>query len=240
MRQIFMSERLRYTPVEASRDGAIPVSGEAMDFYLADIRHFPLTTPEEQVKLLQRAQAGDSAANETLVGSNAGLPIHIAKDFRGRGVAFPDLVQEGNMALLRATKLFDTERGEAKFSTYAATAIRRRLRNVVRKEHGLEESIDDTDKGLRRRLSSTAFPNPEAEALRADLRRRIVELIRSLPPREAEIIELKYGLNGYDEHTFEEIGQKLDVSRQRVHQIISEALAKLRSPERAETVRDYV
>ncbi|HIC87893.1 MAG TPA: RNA polymerase sigma factor RpoD, partial [Anaerolineae bacterium] len=253
--------------------------------------------PERQAQLLREIADGD-AAQEHLIKANARLVVSIAKRYIGRGIPFLDLVQEGNLGLIRAVNKFDYRLGY-KFSTYATWWIRqavtraiadqgrvirvpvhmhdqinrligasRSLAQSLGREPTLEELADEL--GVTRhkveqimRASqhplSLEMPIGEEEdsflgdfvedkeatplndaATRQSLREAIDDVIESLTPREARILQLRFGLLDGSSYTLEEIGRKFGVTRERIRQIEARALWRLRHPSRSRRLRDYL
>ena len=229
------------------------------------------------------------ALKNRFIDHNLKLVVAVARDFQGLGLALQDLIQEGNIGLVRAVEKFDPTRG-FKFSTYAIWWIRqaliraiqnhartirvpshlhealrrfRRDRDRIEHELGREpsaaeaaaaaglslERAQELDSLVREPLSlETPIPGTDSKRLGdavrdPDAEQRLEELdgarleratthaIARLPDRERDILRWRFGLEGERQHTLEEIGRKLDLSRERVRQLEGRALAQLRSPE---------
>lgn len=216
---------------------------------------------------------------------NLKLVVAIAKDYRNLGLSFPDLIQEGNLGLIRAVEKFDHKRG-FKFSTYAVWWIRQALVRAIqnhsrtirlpshvhdrlqrsqrvrselasqlgrdptaaelapalgtdvdtiealdrlsREAISLESSVSGTEKNLQEFVPDTNAVAPDTDIDGDRMRSGIGVLINHLSPREQLILRLRYGLSGEDEHTLEQIGQILGLSRERVRQLEARSLKKLR------------
>lgn len=254
--------------------------------------------PEDLREELQRLAEDGWAAREHLVLANSRLVISVAKKYIGRGVPFLDLIQEGNIGLIRATKKFDYKRGH-KFSTYATWWIRQavtraiadqgrtirlpvhmgdqinkmlRLSHRLTQELGRSPSVDELADVLditpdkveqmmevsRRPLSlerpideeEDSFlgdfvpdedaPAPPEVATEHILRQHMGEILEGLPPREARILQLRYGLGDGESYTLEEVGRKMGVTRERVRQIEAQALRRLRHPSVRHRLADYL
>lgn len=203
-----------------------------------DISKYPLLTKEEEIELAKKIAAGDKSAKEKFFNSNRRLVADIAKKYLGNGVEFPDLVQEGNIGLLRAIEKFDYKKGN-KFSTYATYWIKNRISEKVRKERNRIEvtSLDALvydDDGISQmdKISNNGFTYYDEvaeEVERSETKRRVKELLTILNEREQYVIKHKYGVCDECELTLKQIGINLDITPQRVHQIEKGALKKLRN-----------
>jgi RNA polymerase primary sigma factor len=301
-------------------------SDDVVGLYLKEAGRVPLLTAEEEVALAKRmekaakAQAiledrGDSMplddvytlkdiisdgelAQEHLVRANARLVISVAKRYIGRGVPFLDLIQEGNIGLIRATNKFEYQRGH-KFSTYATWWIRqavsravadqgrtirvpvhmgdqlnrmRRVQLQLTQELGREPTLDELAVGMettpdkvenlleiaRRPVSletpidedgDSTFgdfvedvnsPAPAEEVATNMLHEHLKKALDRLPPREAQILRLRYGLEDGKIYTLEEVGQAIGVTRERVRQLEAQALNRLRQSSAHIILRDYL
>jgi RNA polymerase primary sigma factor len=237
-------------------------------------------------------------AVETLITANSRLVISIAKKYVGRGVAFLDLIQEGNIGLMRAAKKFEYRRG-FKFSTYATWWIRQavtraiadqgrtiripvhmsdQLTKMFRAQHELtqdlgrdpeiEEIADalqvsqdrvqymlrvaqyplsielpttfDDDTVLGDFIEDVESPNPDESATHSMLRQQLEQAFEELPPREVRILKLRFGLSDGKKYTLRETGEKMGVTRERIRQIESKALQRLRHPRILRKFRGYL
>ncbi len=254
---------------------------DSISLYLKEIGRVPLLTAEEEVDLAKRMERGrDSrrklsdgledweererllwfvrdgqAAQEHLIKANSRLVVSVAKKYVGRGVPFLDLIQEGNIGLIRAVKKFDYRRGY-KFSTYATWWIRQAVTRAIadqgrtiRVPVHMYEQINRLTR-TSRQLVQELGRDPTTEEEDADapgdaagqqlLREVIDEIFQSLTPREVRILQLRFGLvDGYC-YTLEEVGKKFGVTRERIRQIEAQALARLRHPSRSRKLRDYL
>jgi RNA polymerase primary sigma factor len=299
---------------------------DVVGLYLKEAGRVPLLTADQEVELAMRMEAGlhsqiqlekygddlpmddlytlretiadGEAAQEHLIRANARLVISVAKKYIGRGVPFLDLIQEGNIGLIRATNKFEYRRGH-KFSTYATWWIRqavsravadqgrtirvpvhmgdqlnrmRRVQLQLTQELGREPSIDELALGMettpdkiedlmeisRRPVSletpideegDSTFgdfvedvnsPAPAEEVATHLLHEQLGEALNRLPPREAQILRLRYGLEDGRVYTLEEVGQTIGVTRERVRQLEAQALNRLRQSSAHVILRDYL
>jgi RNA polymerase primary sigma factor len=263
--------------------------------YLGRVRGGRLLDAGEEKALARRVRGGDMRARQKLIESNLRLVISIAKKYRGRGVPFEDLIQEGNAGLIRAVEKFDPEMGN-RFSTYATWWIRqavtravadhartvrlpahvvdalyrlRRAENALSIELGRDATEEELVERLgvkpeeARRLREVSQPISSINAkinadegsefgeLLPDERSgddyarvevgqwelALVEAVRSLPEREARIIEMRHGLDGNETLTLREVSEELGISQERARQVEIKALRTIRTGRYASTLR---
>ena len=301
-------------------------SDDVVGLYLKEAGRVPLLTASEEVSLAKRMEAAEKAklqleeegdslpmddvytlrdiiydgevAQTHLIRANARLVISVAKKYIGRGVPFLDLIQEGNIGLIRATNKFEYRRGH-KFSTYATWWIRqavsravadqgrtirvpvhmgdqlnrmRRVQMRLTQELGRDPSMDELAVGMettpdkvenlleiaRRPVSletpideegDSTFgdfvedvnsPAPAEEVATNLLHEQLKGALDRLPPREAQILRLRYGLEDGRVYTLEEVGQAIGVTRERVRQLEAQALNRLRQSSANVILRDYL
>jgi RNA polymerase primary sigma factor len=271
--------------------------GNTLQLYLREIGQVKLLTPAEEILLAKRIKKGDEAAREHMIKANLRLVVKIARDYEGQGLPLLDLINEGNIGLMKGVERFDPTKG-AKLSTYASwwikQAIKRalsnqsktirlpdhvvdKLANIRRAEVKLHEILDrePTDEELAdflhmdvRRVKvyrqaskapvsldaplsdddsdqvSEIVADPNAAAPFERLVKEtdtalLKEVLSGLTDREKAILAMRFGLNDGVEKTLEEIGKVFGVTRERIRQIESEALKKLRlRMEQRDTMRN--
>ncbi len=268
---------------------------DSIKMYLKEIGKIPLLTPSQERELARRAQMGDKKAREKLITANLRLVVSIAKRYIGRGLPFLDLIQEGNIGLLKAVEKFDWRKGY-KFSTYATWWIRQaitraiadqartiripvhmvetinKLNRLIREyyqEHGeqpsteelakmmgkpvekIEEILEaaketisleapigeDEDSTIGDFVADDSIPSTKKEAMRMLIREEVEKVLRTLNPREAMVLKMRYGLLDGKAKTLEEVGQYFNVTRERIRQIEVKALRKLRHPSRSKYLK---
>ncbi len=266
-------------------DGVGP-QADATQLYLREIGFSSLLTAEQEVYYARRALKGDAAARGRMIESNLRLVVKIARRYMNRGLALLDLIEEGNLGLIRAVEKFDPERG-FRFSTYATWWIRQTIErgimnqtrtirlpvhilkeiNIylraarylaqkldheptteevallldkpiedVRAMMGLSErvaSVDapldiDPDRSLLDAIADERTPDPEKILQDEDLHGQIAAWLSELNEKQREVVERRFGLNGRDISTLEQVGADIGVTRERVRQIQVEALRRLR------------
>ncbi|PLV55683.1 RNA polymerase sigma factor RpoD [Thermotoga sp. SG1] len=271
---------------------------DSIKMYLKEIGKIPLLTPAQERELARRAQMGDKKAKEKLITSNLRLVVSIAKRYMGRGLSFQDLIQEGNIGLLKAVEKFDWRKGY-KFSTYATWWIRQaitraiadqartiripvhmvetinklnRLRREYYQKYGEEPSVDelakmmgkppekikeileaaketislespigeDEDSSIEDFVADESVPSPKKEAMRMLMREELEKVLKTLSPREAMVLRMRYGLLDGKPKTLEEVGQYFNVTRERIRQIEVKALRKLRHPSRSKYLKSLL
>ncbi len=298
-----LSHRMRAKPRTdaAEKPSAVPAPAErtpepapfdnretrtALDLYLREVGKVKLLTPREEVELAARIKKGDEAAREQMIKANLRLVVKIAKDYEHIGLPLLDLINEGNIGLMKAVERFDPAKG-AKLSTYSSWWIRQQIRRALadqaktirlpvhvmdkiyhlgQAEMRLRETLgrEATDQELAEELDITPTrlgelrtaairpasleapigdddtsrladvvkdenaENPYAELEEKTDLARVRELIEKLPAREARILRLRFGLDGGNEKTLEQVGVKFGLTRERIRQLQTIALAKLR------------
>ena len=281
---------------------SLSTEGIAIDdpvkLYLKDIGNYPLLSADEEAELAERASQGDSEAKKRLEEANLRLVVSIAKKYVGRGMQFLDLIQEGNIGLIRAVDKFDHSKG-FKLSTYATWWIRQaitraiadhsrnirlpvhmvethnkikkaanvilsqtnreptheeiaemigispdKVREVIRFSQdtlSLETPIgEEEDSHLGDFLPDDNAPAPEESAHNTMLKEQLNEVLATLTEREAMVLKLRFGLDDNKARTLEEVGERFDVTRERIRQIEAKALRKLRHPSRSKKLRDFL
>ncbi len=271
---------------------------QSLDRYLQEIGKVSLITPDEEVRLAREIQAGNQEALEKLTKANLRFVVSVAKQYQNQGLSLGDLINEGNLGLIKAAKRFDETRG-FKFISYAVWWIRQSILqalaeqsrivrlplnrvgalNKIGKElskleqeyeripsaaelaESLEMTITEVADTLRisgRHLSVDApfaqgednrlldvleneeTPNPDNELMGESLKVEIERALSKLTKREAEVIRLYFGIGREHSLTLEEIGERFDLTRERVRQIKEKALRKLRHHNRSMALRAYL
>ena len=266
--------------------------------YLREIGKIPLLSYDKELELAKRILQGDEEAKQELAEANLRLVVSIAKKYVGRGMLFLDLIQEGNMGLIKAVEKFDYTKG-FKFSTYATWWIRQAITRAIAdqartiripvhmvetinrlirtsrhllQQYGREptpEEIaaemempvekvmeiqkiaqdpvsletpigEEDDSHLGDFIQDEDSPAPQDAASYTLLREQLEEVMKTLTPREAKVLRLRFGLDDGKARTLEEVGKEFDVTRERIRQIEAKALRKLRHPSRSKKLRDYM
>ena len=286
---------------EESDEIAVP-KGVSIDdpvrMYLREIGKIHLLSFEEELELAKEVLENNEEAKQKLAESNLRLVVSIAKKYVGRGMLFLDLIQEGNMGLIKAVEKFDYSKGY-KFSTYATWWIRqaitraiadqartiripvhmvetinklirtsRHLLQLMGREPTPEELAKEMDISVEKVMEIQKIaqdpvsletpigeeedshlgdfipdnnaPAPAEAASHTLLREQLNEVLATLTDREAKVLKLRFGLEDGKSRTLEEVGQRFDVTRERIRQIEAKALRKLRHPSRSKKVKDFL
>ena len=270
----------------------------SVDKYLADISRLPMITAEEETILAQKIREGDQAALEKLTTANLRFVVSVAKQYQNQGLSLPDLINEGNLGLIKAAKRFDEKRG-FKFISYAVWWIRQSIMqavseqsriirlplnkigalNKIKKAQGTleqklerqasipelselldisEEEIGITMRSSYWHTSTDAFlpgneeltimevtHDPDSEKpdhllMKSSLQTEIVRVLDTLTEREKDVVALFYGIGYPGSLTLEEIGEKYDLTRERVRQIKEKAIRRLRVASKSKLLRTYL
>ncbi len=271
---------------------------QSLDKYLQEIGKVDLITAEMEVELAKRIKAGDQIALEKLTKANLRFVVSVAKQYQNNGLTLGDLINEGNVGLIKAAMRFDETRG-FKFISYAVWWIRQSIlqalaeqSRVVRlplnrvgslnkisktfseleqrfqREPSAEEMADEMHVSLEevrstmqtggRHISVDApfvqgesnnlldvlindtEETPDSNLMRDSLKREVSRALATLPERESEIISDYFGLNGNHSLTLEEIGEKFNITRERVRQIKEKATKRLKHASRSKSLKSYL
>ena len=266
--------------------------------YLKEIGKIKLLTPEEELETAKRMAEGDEEARKRMSEANLRLVVYIAKRYVGRGMQLLDLIQEGNLGLMKAVEKFDYTKGY-KFSTYATWWIRQSItraiadqartiripvhmvetiNRVLRTSHSMVQTLgreptteevakelhmdvpkveeimkiaqepvsletpvgEEEDSHLGDFIQDDDASQPSEEASYTLLREQLEDVLATLTPREQQVLRMRFGLQDGKPHTLEEVGKEFDVTRERIRQIESKALRKLRHPSRSKKLRDFL
>ena len=272
----------------------------SLDKYLQEIGKEGLITAEEEVELAKRIRIGDQIALEKLTKANLRFVVSVSKQYQNQGLSLPDLINEGNLGLIKAAQRFDETRG-FKFISYAVWWIRQsilqalaeqsrivrlplnkigsinkinkafsRLEQVFEREPTAEEiatvlevtefDVKESMKNAGRHVSVDAplssgeeqsstmldvmenaeTPSPENGLINESLRKEIERALKTLKPREADIVRCYFGLDGTHPLSLEEIGEKFDLTRERVRQIKEKAIRRLKHSTRCKLLKAYL
>ena len=270
--------------------------------YLKEIGKIKLLTPEEELEVAKKMAEGTpeerDSARKRMSEANLRLVVSIAKRYVGRGMQLLDLIQEGNLGLMKAVEKFDYTKGY-KFSTYATWWIRQSItraiadqartiripvhmvetiNRVLRTSHAMVQKLgrepttteiaqelhmevskveeilkiaqepvsletpigEEEDSHLGDFIQDDEASQPSEEASYTLLREQLEEVLSTLTPREEQVLRMRFGLVDGKPHTLEEVGKEFDVTRERIRQIESKALRKLRHPSRSKKLRDFL
>jgi len=270
----------------------------SLDKYLQEIGKVELITADEEVELARRIKAGDQVALEKLTKANLRFVVSVSKQYQNQGLSLPDLINEGNLGLIKAAQRFDETRG-FKFISYAVWWIRQSIlqalaeqSRIVRlplnkigsinkitkayaqleqeyerepkaseiaellditeievkesmRNSGRHVSMDapliqDEENNMYDVLRNEEGQTPDQGLNHESLRKEIERAISTLPQREADVIRLYFGLEGKHPMTLEEIGEKFDLTRERVRQIKEKAVRRLKHASRSKILKTYL
>ncbi|MES2679221.1 MAG: RNA polymerase sigma factor RpoD/SigA [Bacteroidota bacterium] len=271
----------------------------SLDMYLQDIGRVELITAQEEVVLAVKIRSGDMRALDKLVKANLRFVVSVSKQYQNQGLSLPDLINEGNLGLIKAAQRFDETRG-FKFISYAVWWIRQSIlqalaeqsrivrlplnkigainkinKTLSKLEQDLErepsydelsqvidmlpKDIYETMRNNNRHLSmdapltsnedggnmydllrNEAAQAPDRELIGESLQMEIFRSLATLTEREADVIKLFFGLAGKHPHSLEEIGEKFDLTRERVRQIKEKAVRRLKHGSRSRLLKSYL
>ncbi len=271
---------------------------QSLDKYLQEIGKVDLLTPDEEVDLAKRIRDGDQLALEKLTKANLRFVVSVAKQYQNQGLSLGDLINEGNLGLIKAAQRFDETRG-FKFISYAVWWIRQSILQALAEQSRivrlplnrvgslnkisktfseleqkyerepspdeLAEVLDVTtaevvdtlkisgrhvsmdapfvqgeENSLLDVLENDSEATPDSGLMNDSLRKEVQRALSTLTQREADVITLYFGLNGEHAMTLEEIGEKFNLTRERVRQIKEKAIRRLRHTSRSKALKPYL
>ena len=286
--------QLKITKQITNRDTA------SLDNYLSDIAKKEMITAEEEVILAQKIRDGDQVALDKLVTANLRFVVSVSKQYQNQGIGLPDLINEGNLGLIKAAKRFDETRG-FKFISYAVWWIRQSILQAIAEQarivrlplnkigsiskvnrasckleqkyereptaFEIADVIDLRDDEVKQTLShrgrhvsmdaplpggdgnertmmdtigNNESANPDKQLIHESLQKEIERSLRTLTTREADVLRYFFGLNNEPPFTLEEIGEKFELTRERVRQIKEKAIRKLKHISRNKILMKYL
>ena len=270
----------------------------SLDKYLQEIGRVDLISPEEEVSLARKIRYGDSNALRKLVKANLRFVVSVAKQYQNQGMSLPDLINEGNLGLIKAAQRFDESRG-FKFISYAVWWIRQAIlqslaeqARIVRlpvnkigsinrinrafsrleqeyerepssheiaemlemfpedvkdalKTNGRTVSMDapissEEDNNMYDVLQSNDTPSPDRNLINESLAYEIERALNTLSSRESKVLKLYFGLGMKHPFTLEEIGEELNLTRERVRQIKEKAIKRIQFTTRCKILKSYL
>jgi RNA polymerase primary sigma factor len=271
---------------------------QSLDKYLQEIGKVDLLSPEDEIQLAIKIRKGDRSAFEQLTKANLRFVVSVAKQYQNQGLALGDLINEGNLGLIKAATRFDETRG-FKFISYAVWWIRQSILqalaeqsrivrlplnrvgtlNKIGKAYSnleqeyerepnsselakeLQIDVDEVAEALKisgRHISMDApltqgdenrlldvveneeYPAPDHMLMSESLKTEINRILSTLSDREAEVIKFYFGLNKEHSLTLEEIGERFNLTRERVRQIKEKAIRRLRHASRSKNLKSYL
>ncbi|SOE24025.1 RNA polymerase primary sigma factor [Spirosomataceae bacterium TFI 002] len=271
---------------------------QSLDKYLQEIGKVDLLTPDEEVTLAQKIREGDQLSLERLTKANLRFVVSVAKQYQNQGLSLGDLINEGNLGLIKAAQRFDETRG-FKFISYAVWWIRQSILQALAEQSrivrlplnrvGSLNKISKTFSELEQKFEREPSPEelaevleitsnevvdtmkisgrhvsvdapfvqgeenslldvlendleikPDQELMNDSLRKEVLRALSTLTQREAEVIMYYFGLNGEQAMTLEEIGEKFNLTRERVRQIKEKAIRRLRQTSRSKALKAYL
>lgn len=271
----------------------------SLDMYLQDIARVELITADEEVVLAKKIKEGNQRALDKLVKANLRFVVSVSKQYQNQGLSLPDLINEGNLGLIKAAQRFDETRG-FKFISYAVWWIRQSILQALAEQsrivrlplnkigainkinktfskleqelerepsfHEISEIIDllpddiqDIMRNSNRHMSmdaplsfgedagnmydlleNDASHKPDRQLMSESLKQEVDRALSTLTGREADVVKLFFGLGGSHAHTLEEIGEKFELTRERVRQIKEKAVRRLKHGSRSKLLKAYL
>ncbi|HKQ61039.1 MAG TPA: RNA polymerase sigma factor RpoD/SigA [Candidatus Polarisedimenticolaceae bacterium] len=284
--------------MDRERDEPRGSSSESLKKYLKEISRLPRISAADERELGARIQKGDGKALRRLVEANLRFVVSYAKRYRGCGLSFLDLINEGNIGLIEAAKRFDPDKN-VKFITYAVWWVRQAIIHALSNQSGafrlpqkqanllyrigkaqshlrselkrvpsteeIAERMEVTEQEVRNllqvsdenislsavideehdfhlsdKLEQEIIPSADLVLVKSSLKRLLRNALEELDPKEERVIRLRFGLDGADPKTLKEIGEQMNLSRERIRQIEAQALDKLNRSQKCLQLRGYL
>jgi RNA polymerase primary sigma factor len=278
--------------------GSDSFADSSISWYLEQINKIALLTREEEDRLSRATRAGDEKAKEQLIKANLRFVVSIAKKYQTSGISLLDLINEGNMGLIKAAEKFDPDRGYH-FISYAVWWIRQAIILAISQKTSLirlplnrtadMQKIDKVHKKLEHKLGREPAPSeiaeeldmndeeinhlrnisqdyisldatygdsedttilsmvvdqridsPDKKVLDESLRDALNSVLNTLTPSEADILKMRFGLDGYKPMSLQQIGEKFHLSKERIRQIEKKAIRRLRHPSRSQKLKSFI
>ena len=211
-----------------------------LGIYLHDIERYQLLTLEQEQTLAERARKGDQEAREQLIEAYLILPVNIAKQYVRAGIDMMDLIQEGNIGLIKAVDMFDPAKGNrlstlARFwvEKYILRFLRDKQEEIISLDTEISESgetllLSDTIADKATLLGDPSFKNIDSVMEHEELKELLAAQLVKLSSNEQQVLQLLYGLNGYPCMTREEISKVLNIQKDQISRIKTRALRRLK------------
>jgi len=273
---------------------------KSLDQYLQEIGKVDLLTPDQEIDLAIKIKKGDKLAQENLIKANLRFVVSVAKQFQNQGLSLGDLINEGNIGLIKAAQRFDETRG-FKFISYAVWWVRQSIMQAIadqsrvvrlplnrvgnltkiskayrdlEQEYERKPTTDELAKILDMTTDEVAYalqisgrhvsmdaplksgdenknslmdvlpnehqPLPDKDLMKESLKNEVTNILSTLDEREAEVIRLSFGIGSNQKATLEEIGDKFNLTRERIRQIKENALRKLRISKKSNKLKEYL
>lgn len=284
--------------MEEKREETRVASSESLKKYLKEISRLSRITPQEEKDLGRKIADGDAKALRRLVEANLRFVVSYAKRYRGCGLSFLDLINEGNIGLIEAAKRFDPEK-KVKFITYAVWWVRQAIIHALSDQSGafrlpqkqanllyrigkaqsemrielrrtpsteeiakrMDVSVKDVtnllqvadenislsavideehDFHLSDKIEQKTMPSADIVLLRNSLKGLLRNALTELDPKEERVVRQRFGLDGSDPKTLKEIGEMMNLSRERIRQIEAQALGKMHRSHKCQQLRGYL
>jgi RNA polymerase primary sigma factor len=271
---------------------------QSLDKYLQEIGKVDMISADEEVQLAVRIRAGDEIAIQKLTKANLRFVVSVAKQYQNNGLSLGDLINEGNLGLIKAASRFDEKRG-FKFISYAVWWIRQSILQALAEQsrivrlplnrvsslNKLSKTVSELEQKFQREpsyeemslsmgiseeevmlthqiagrhvsldapfvqgeenslldtLSNSSDVTPETKLMNDSLQGEVARALSTLTARESDVISYYFGLNGFESMTLEEIGDKFNITRERVRQIKEKATRRLKHTSRSKALRGYL
>ena len=214
--------------------------GKSLTLYFSEIEKTKPLDPSEEIRLTKLVKQGDRNALNKIIESNLKFVVSVANKYRVTGIPLEDLINEGNIGLVKSAFRFDETRG-FKFISYAVWWIRQSILQFIADQGRVVRLPANVANSMTKmKKNSEKLESPDLELMEDSLNKEIKTILKTIPNREAYILEKYFGINLDRPFTLEEIGDELSLTRERIRQLKERAIKRLKTAKKSKSLRLFL